>query len=102
MPNSDAAANDLSPELRDRLQRLHDELQEEREKRKKAEKALKDDHDLTVLEASKDLWRGHSEDRPPRSDTVRIDHQAEPAQQSEPSERDVLEAAVARSVGGES
>lgn len=101
--NSGAGSGELSQELRRRLERLSQELEREKEARKAAEIAAQraESEDLTVLEASKDLWRGHDEDRPGRPDTVRISEEERAvAQRSRraagPTEIDVLEAAVAR------
>lgn len=96
---TETSPQDLSEELKTRLERMAQELETEREKRREAEKRAKakeSEQDLTVLSASKDLWRGVDEDRPNRPDTVRISPAERKAQQSRPSEQEMLEAAVAR------
>lgn len=90
----------LTTELRERLENLHQELLEERSRREELEERVekaKEENDLTVLEASGDLWRGIDEDRPGREDTVRIDSRREqPSPTRQPTEREVLEAMAAR------
>lgn len=103
------SSDSLDPKVKARLEKMASRMREAEERAEKAEARAErleaeagEDH--TVLPGSRDIWRGHDSDRPQREDTIEVNEEAERAatpRRARVSEREVLEAAVARARGDE-
>jgi hypothetical protein len=92
----------MAESLQERLEALAQALKREQAKSASLEEELAGraaKESLTVLSASKDLWRGADEKRPDRPDTLRLPvEQAPTPTPSAPTQQDAMEAAVARTL----